>query len=192
MTLSGRRKLSLLKLINISFHPESGRLRGLDSDDAELVERVNRILIKVSDDIANFLRSKAPRLTENWTIGTCSFRPIEEKNRGLNAHASNKLIHIDAGAYGASNGNRVLRFFINVNPQMDRVWASKGSFPELLETYGEQADLGYIRAGQSYLSSGPLDYLRAGFINLLRVRYLNSRSCIPLPMTASCASFTTT
>jgi hypothetical protein len=163
-----RRELpGLLKLKNISYHPESGQIRGLDSDDAELVARVNRILVKASDDIAVFLRKSAPRLTQNWTIGTCSFRPLEEKNRALDAHASNELIHVDAGAYGATNGNRILRFFINVNPEADRVWATKGSFPELLETWGERAGLGYANAGRNYLDKGPLDHLRTGFINLL-------------------------
>ena len=64
----------LLKLKNISFHPEDGRTRGLDSADAGVVERVNRILKTVSDDIADFLGKTAPRLTDNWTVGTCSFR----------------------------------------------------------------------------------------------------------------------
>ncbi len=55
----------LLKRKNISFHPEDGRTRGLDSADAEVVERVNRILKTVSDDIAAFLGKTAPRLTDN-------------------------------------------------------------------------------------------------------------------------------
>ncbi len=117
---------------------------------------------------------------------------MEEKNRGLNAHAGNELIHIDAGAYGESNGNRVLRFFINVNPQMDRVWASKGSFPELLETYGEQADLGYIGPGKATFQADHWITCELDLSTSSRVRYLNSRSCIPLPMTTSCVSFTTT
>jgi hypothetical protein len=155
-----------LKLKNISFHPEDGKTRGLDGDDAEMVERVNRVLIKVSDDIAAFLGKVAPRLTDNWTVGTCSFRPMQEQGRNLSAHASNELIHVDAGAYGATHGDRILRFFINVNPVEDRVWATKGSFPELFAEHGERAELGYRNAGPGFLSSGPLDHLRSGFINL--------------------------
>jgi hypothetical protein len=157
----------LLKLKNISYHPEEGRTRGLDSADAKLVERVNRILKTVSDDIAEFLGRTAPRLTDHWTVGTCSFRPIEEKARDLQPHASNELVHIDAGAYGATNGDRILRFFINVNPVEDRVWATKGNFPELFSTHGERAQLDYANAGEKYLAKGSLDHLRTGFINLL-------------------------
>ena len=155
-----------LKLKNISYHPETGRTRGLDSDDAGLVERVDRVLKSVSDEIAAFLGRTAPRLTKNWTVGTCSFRPIQEQGRNLSAHASNELVHIDAGAYGATNGDRILRFFINVNPSEDRVWVTKGSFPELFAEHGERAHLGYQNAGAGYLTKGPLDHLRTGFINL--------------------------
>ncbi len=155
-----------LKLKNISFHPEVGKTRGLDSDDAEMVERVNRVLKNVSDDIAGFLGKTAPRLTNNWTVGTCSFRPMQEQGRNLSAHASNELIHVDAGAYGATHGDRILRFFINVNPVEERVWATKGSFPELFAEHGDQAQLGHRNAGPGFLSKGPLDHLRSGLINL--------------------------
>ena len=155
-----------LKRKNISYHPESGDTRGLDSDDAETVERVNRVLKQTSDDIAAFLTAAAPRLTRDWTVGTCSFRPLQERGRNLSAHASNELIHVDAGAYGATNGDRILRFFINVNPAEDRVWATKGSFPDLFEEHGERARLGHRGAGPGYLSKGPLDHLRSGLIDL--------------------------
>ncbi len=140
----------LLRLKNVSYHPEAGRVRGLDEADPEMAERVKRILVDVSDNIAGFLAKKAPRLVDNWTVGTCSFRPIEEQGRKLDAHASNELVHIDAGAYGATNGDRILRFFINVNPTEDRVWVTKGSFPELFQSHGEQARLGYADAGNEF------------------------------------------
>ena len=155
-----------LKLKNISYHPEDGKTRGLDSDDAEMVERVNRVLKSVSDDIASFLSKTAPRLTNNWTVGTCSFRPMQEQGRNLSAHASNELIHVDAGAYGATHGDRILRFFINVNPVEERVWATKGSFPELFAEHGDRAQLGHRNAGPGFLSKGPLDHVRSGLINL--------------------------
>lgn len=157
----------LLKQKNISYHPEAGRVRGLDSDDAELRGRVNRILKKTSDDIAAFLSQAAPRLTQNWTVGTCSFRPIQEQGRDLDAHASNELVHIDAGAYGATNGDRILRFFINVNPAEDRVWVTKGNFPELLRAHGERAGLKYAASGGNYLRKRPLDHAWSGFVNTL-------------------------
>jgi hypothetical protein len=155
----------LLKLKNISYHPEAGRVRGLDVVDAEAADRVTRILRQVSDDVASFLTAHAPSLTEEWTVGTCSFRPIQEKGRNLKAHASNELVHIDAGAYGATNGDRILRFFINVNPTEDRVWATKGNFPELYQRYADVAEIRADNPGPGYLQKKPWDHLRTGLLN---------------------------
>jgi hypothetical protein len=158
---------NLIKVKNISYHPEAGRIRGLDTDNVEVVERVKRILVGVSDEIAAFLERATPNLTEHWTVGTCSFRPIQEQGRNLDAHASNELVHVDAGAYGATNGNRILRFFINVNPSEDRVWASKGAFPELYAQHGERAGLGGAHAEPGYLDKGPLDHAWTGVVKTL-------------------------
>ncbi len=153
-----------LKLKNISYHPEAGRVKGLDSDDRALTGRVTGILTGVSDRIAAFLTGAAPRLTRNWTVGTSSFRPLQERGRNLSAHASNELVHIDAGAYGATHGARILRFFINVNPAEDRVWATKGNFGELLRSHGRQAGLGFTEGRAGYLDKGPLDHLWSGLV----------------------------
>ena len=93
------------------------------------------------EETLDFLRRVTGDLTQDARIGTCSFRPIEEKGRNLKSHASNELVHVDAGAYGATNGDRILRFFVNVNPDRDRVWATKGSFQDMIERYGERAGL---------------------------------------------------
>ena len=50
-------------------------------------------------------------------------------------------VHVDAGAYGATNGDRILRFFVNVNPARDRVWATKGSFEDVVSRHGSRAGL---------------------------------------------------
>ena len=156
---------NLLKLKNISYHPEAGHVRGLDTADTVTAERVTRVLTEVSDNIAAFLKGKAPTLTDNWTVGTCSFRPIQEKGRNLKPHASNELVHVDAGAYGATNGDRIFRFFINVNPTEDRVWATKGTFPEMYRRYGEAAGIRVANPAHNYLQKGPLDHLRTGLLN---------------------------
>jgi hypothetical protein len=155
----------LLKLKNISYHPESGRVRGLDTDDSDIADRVHRILVSVSDHIGDFLSKVAPSLTAGWTVGTCSFRPIQEKGRNLKPHASNELVHIDAGAYGATNGDRILRFFINVNPNEDRVWATKGDFPQLYSRFGEAANIKPTHTSKTYLQKRPWDHLRTGLLN---------------------------
>ncbi len=86
-------------------------------------------------------RSYVPQFTAGWRIGTSSYRPLEEKGRDLSAHASNERVHVDAGAYGATHGDRILRFFVNLNPSSDRVWISKGTFADLLGRHGAEAGI---------------------------------------------------
>ena len=131
---------SRLKLKNISYHPEAGKVSGIEAN-AATTSRVTDLLRSHLNDVSSFLRRVTGDLTNDARIGTCSFRPIEEKGRNLKPHASNELVHIDAGAYGATNGDRILRFFVNVNAERDRVWATKGSFEEVLERCGKKAGL---------------------------------------------------
>jgi hypothetical protein len=115
---------------NVSYHPESDSIPRFEASQ-EIEERVKQILKSHRADVEAFFRRNAPNWTPGWTVGTSSFRAVEEKGRDLKPRSNNEIVHIDAGAYGATNGNRILRFFVNVNPSVDRVWGTKGSFAEL-------------------------------------------------------------
>ena len=127
-----------LKRKNVSYYPGARKVTGLDAP-GPVVERARRILESHSGSVQAFLSQEMPDFTRHWQPGTSSFRPIEEQGRGLAAHASNELIHVDAGAYGATHGDRILRFFVNLNPSAERVWISKGTFEELLRRHGDEA-----------------------------------------------------
>ncbi|MDE2944900.1 MAG: Kdo hydroxylase family protein [Gemmatimonadota bacterium] len=144
-----------LRAKNLSYHPESGRLRGVTARGG-LRDAVLDTLTAHGARVRAFLRECMPALTEGWTVGTTSFRPIQERGRGLSAHASNELIHFDAGAYGATDGDRILRFFVNANPEEDRVWCTKGTFPDVFARYGTEAGV----ADSGSLERGPVDRLR--------------------------------
>jgi hypothetical protein len=146
-----------LKLKNVSYHPEAGSVRGLDQE-SPIANLVEKTLINHSNRVSDFLRSRMPNLFRNALIGTCSCRPMEERGRSLKPHASNELIHIDAGAYGATNGDRILRFFVNYNTTEDRVWATRGAFPELFEQYCREAGLEDVNAAS--LRKGALGHVR--------------------------------
>ena len=130
-----------LKRKNVSWYPDADKLVGLDAAAADR-ERTARILRQHSQRVREFLETRAiPRLAKGWKAGTCSFRPMQEKGRALSSHASNELVHVDAGAYGATHGDRILRFFVNLNPAEDRVWLSKGSFRELYLRHAARAGI---------------------------------------------------
>ena len=127
-----------LRRKNVSWYPRADKLTGVQAP-AEVALRARRILRDHSRRVRGFLEGAMPDFTRGWEPGTSSFRPLEEKGRALGAHASNELVHVDAGAYGATHGDRVLRFFVNLHPSRDRVWISKGSFAELLQKHGAEA-----------------------------------------------------
>lgn len=123
---------------NVSYHPEADSVRGLDRK-SPLYPATYRALTSLRTAIADWTRRSMPDLLRDADIGTCSFRPMEEAGRAIDARKASELIHVDAGAYGATNGNRILRFLVNVNPDRDRVWASKGSFEAVFGRYAAQA-----------------------------------------------------
>ncbi|HYX90123.1 MAG TPA: Kdo hydroxylase family protein [Myxococcaceae bacterium] len=125
---------------NVSYYPVADKLRGVEGDEAAAA-RVRALLKRRSESVQRFLSNLMPELTAGWTVGTTSFRPLQEKGRNLSPHASNELVHVDAGAYGATHGDRILRFFTNVHPSEDRVWITKGTFAELYQRYGETAGI---------------------------------------------------
>jgi 3-deoxy-D-manno-octulosonic acid hydroxylase-like protein len=152
---------------NVSYHPETDSVPGLKKSDPVRTERAQRILKQHARRVEAFLTRKMPTLTRDWIIGTSSFRPIQEKGRDLSPHASNELVHIDAGAYGPTHGDRVLRFFVNVNPAEDRVWATRGTFPELYARFGRAARITPDTRKRASLERGALDQLRTGFLRTL-------------------------
>lgn len=158
---------AMMKSKNVSYHPETGRIYGLDGDAAD-IERAQRVLKEHMARVVEFLQRKAPQLTQGWTVGTASFRPLQERGRALSAHASNELIHVDAMAYGATHGDRVLRFFINANNEgEDRVWTTKGTFAELYERYGDVAGVKPAAGKQNRLEENAWDRLRTALVSLL-------------------------
>jgi hypothetical protein len=125
---------------NVSYYPDADKLTGMEAP-ASIRERTRRILRDHATRVRELLQREMAAFTQGWTPGTSSFRPVEERGRGLSPHASNELIHVDAGAYGATHGDRILRFFVNLNPTRARVWISKGTFDELLRRHGPEAGI---------------------------------------------------
>src|SRR5712692_4042824 len=125
---------------NVSYYPEAERLTGLRGPP-EVRRRAQAILRQHSRRVRGFLERAMPGFTHGWQPGSSSFRPLEEQGRNLSAHASNELVHVDAGAYGATHGDRILRFFVNLNPAEDRVWLTKGPFRDLYAKHARLAGI---------------------------------------------------
>src|SRR5262245_56442262 len=67
---------------NVSYYPEAERLVGLQTN-AEVVERVRMILRTYGSRVQEFLTRAMPNFFRGCRTGTTSFRPFEERGRGL-------------------------------------------------------------------------------------------------------------
>jgi hypothetical protein len=145
---------------NASYYAAADSVQGIGGT-VEQMNRVRDILRGHHQRVSQFFEKHAPSLVEGWRSGTTSFRPIETHGREIKRHANDELVHVDAGAYGATHGNRVLRFFVNVNDAgEDRIWTTKGSFRDLYQRYGKQAAITPSAPGS--LREGAGDKLRTG------------------------------
>src|SRR5690606_31185793 len=148
---------------NVSYHPESDSIPRFDAAP-EVKERVERILRTHGQRVEEFLRRAVPSYVRGWTVGTTSFRAVEEKGRKLKPRSSNELVHVDAGAYGATNGARILRFFVNVHPERERIWGTKGSFAALLERHPELRAAALAGRPRVKIEKSALDRLFSGIV----------------------------
>ena len=159
-----------LKVKNISYHPESDSIpRFTAAPDVQ--ERIERILRTHGQRVEQFLRRSCPDFVPGWTLGTTSFRSIEEQGRNLKPRSSNELVHIDAGAYGATNGARILRFFVNIHPTRDRVWGTKGSFNAIMSRSPEAWAAAARGKSHVRIDKGPLDRLYSGLVGIVGKLY---------------------
>src|SRR5262252_8563817 len=152
-----------LQVKNISYHPESDHIPRFEAEPA-VRDRIERILRTHGQRVEAFLRRATPDFVPGWTLGTTSFRSIEEQGRKLKPRSSNELVHIDAGAYGATNGARILRFFVNIHPSRDRVWGTKGSFNALMGRHRELWEAAKGGKTRVELEKGPLGNMYTGLV----------------------------
>jgi hypothetical protein len=126
---------------NISYDPQTGKAMGFLRRDAVQAERLRRLLGVFAEEATSWLASMLPRYARKWQRDRVSYRPIEEATRKLRLKARNDLLHVDAFPSRPTNGARILRLFVNVNPTEPRVWATSDPFARLLRRFGEQAGL---------------------------------------------------
>jgi hypothetical protein len=159
-----------MKAKNLSYHPESDSIPRFDAPP-DIRRRAERILRTHGERVAAFWQESLPDFMPGAEIGTTSFRPMEERGRDLKPRSSNELVHIDAGAYGATNGARILRFFVNVHPTRERVWGTMGSFAELMQRTPALWDAAAGGRERVRIRKGPFDRVYSSLIRAASTVY---------------------
>jgi 3-deoxy-D-manno-oct-2-ulosonic acid (Kdo) hydroxylase len=126
--LLGRKQTGSAYHKNIAYRPSEDRVTGLDESEKSDAEVLRRILGEFSRRSADFLADFLAPYAGKWSLDYASFRPIEEKGRPARLHARNDLLHFDSFPTRPTNGARILRFFVNLNPAETRVWLTSQTF----------------------------------------------------------------
>jgi hypothetical protein len=126
---------------NVSYDPVRGKAGGYLRQSAEQAERLRCLLADFACNATAWLAATLPRYAAAWKPDMVSYRPLEEATRKLRLKARNDLLHVDAFPTRPTNGWRILRCFVNVNPTEPRVWVTSDPFARLLERYGAAAGL---------------------------------------------------
>jgi len=121
---------------NIGLDPNTGRTTGFCRRSSEQAKRLQEILQRFSRSATKWLADALPEYASAWKLDRVSYRPDEEATRKLRLKARNDLLHVDAFPTRPTNGQRILRLFVNINPSEPRVWATADPFPVLLERFG--------------------------------------------------------
>lgn len=113
---------------NIAYRPAVDRITGLDKTSGSDVDRLRSIMRGYSRRAEEFLSSLLTPYAGKWKLDFASYRPLEERGRPARLRARNDLPHVDAFPTRPTNGDRILRFFTNINPGQNRVWMTTQTF----------------------------------------------------------------
>lgn len=118
---------------NIAYRPLEDRITGFETQDPSIAERLRRIMSRYSKDVIDFLGGFLGPYRSHWKVDYASYRPEEEAGRDLSLRKRNDLLHTDAFPTRPTQGDRILRFFNNINPEKTRNWVTTDTFDVLVE-----------------------------------------------------------
>ena len=144
---------------NIAYRPEEDRLTGLAARESGNGEKLRSVLRAYSERVTAFLTELLAPYAGRFRRDFASFRPLEERGRQLRLRARNDLLHTDAFPTRPTNGDRILRFFTNLNPTEPRVWVTSETFERLAQRYAQAGGLDPRRVATKRSPAGWLSRL---------------------------------
>jgi len=154
--LRGVRQSSASYHKNIAYRPKQDKVTGVENGTPDK-DRLLEVLRRFSRNTVDFVARLLPSYAQTWKLDYASFRPVQEQGRQLAQKSRNDLIHVDAFPTRPTNGNRILRVFSNISPDIPRVWVTTDPFDVIAPQYATEAGLPSIAArARTYRSPSPL------------------------------------
>ncbi len=120
---------------NIAYRPGADRVTGSAKGSSAADARLLEIMRNYSQLVVEFLSRFLAPYDARWHLDYASFRPQPEESRHLALRKRNDLLHTDAFPTRPTHGDRILRFFNNINPTAPREWITGGRFEDLARRY---------------------------------------------------------
>lgn len=118
---------------NISYDRRNDKLSGtiLQGSDAE---KLKLMIKRYSEKTLQFMDALFPEYKDHLIQARTSFRPVEAKARVQSYRKDDTRLHVDAFPSAPTKGERIIRFFTNVNPnQKPRVWRLGEPFADVVQ-----------------------------------------------------------
>ncbi len=135
---------------NIAFKPSLDKISNHLGETEEERKRLHEVMRRFSQGATLFLQDILAPYTSKWRLDYASFRPFQEKGRKLRITARNDLLHFDAFPSRPMHGDRILRFFININPSESRKWITASSFKEAFETFWDKKEIFFPKGSHHF------------------------------------------
>jgi hypothetical protein len=119
---------------NISLGSD-GELKGALGDPTSLIT-LKEMILRFRNLSQILVHSLVPKYAEYLKVSPTSFRPLNISNRKQSWRADDRRLHVDAFATRPNYGERILRVFMNINPNSQpRVWRVGDSFENIVEQF---------------------------------------------------------
>lgn len=122
------------KARNISLGADD-RLKGAAGSEQEQ-KTLADMTLRFRNEAEAVLVQLLPKYGEHLKRGATSFRPVAAEDRVQSLRADDRRLHVDAFPSRPNRGERLLRLFLNVNPNnRPRVWRVGEPFPDIARRF---------------------------------------------------------
>jgi hypothetical protein len=124
---------------NISYDHRNDRLNGTQCSDTE-AQQLKEIIRRYSKASRQMMDQLFPSYQPNLLQARTSLRPVEIAGRKTSYRKDDTLLHVDSFPATPSQGNRILRFFTNINPiGKPRIWRVGEPFSDVVKKMAPRA-----------------------------------------------------